>query len=46
MTQREEGDADAAPIRYVLVESDRFEADRDRAILSINRILGPRAAGD
>ena len=46
MTQKEEGDADETPIRYVVVESDRYEADRDRAILSVNRILGPRAAGD
>ncbi len=45
MIQRE-GNADETPVRYVLVESDRFEADRDRAILSVNRILGPRAAGD
>lgn len=32
--------------RYVLVESDRYEADRDKAILSVNRLLGPQAAGD
>ena len=34
------------PTRYVVVESDPFEADRDRAILSVNRLLGPRAAGE
>lgn len=39
-------EADEILIRYALVESDRFEVDRDRAILSVNRILGPRAAGD
>ncbi len=32
--------------RFVLVESDRYEADRDKAILSVNRLLGPQAAGD
>ena len=41
-----QAEADETPTRYVLVESDRFEADRDRAILSVNRILGPRTAGD
>ena len=46
MIQAESGDAGETPIRYILVESDRFEADRDRAVLSVNRILGPRAAGD
>ena len=39
------GDLDEPP-RYVVVESDRFEADRDRAILSVNRLLGPKAAGE
>ena len=38
------GEEDAP--RFVLVESDRFEADKDKAILSINRLLGPQAAGD
>ena len=29
------------PPRYVLVESDRYEAERDQAVLSRNRTLGP-----
>ena len=41
MIQAEAGDAGETPTRYVLVESDRFEGDLDRAILSVNRILGP-----
>lgn len=40
------GETDAEPRRYVVVESDRFEADRDRAILSVYRLLGPKVAGD
>lgn len=40
------GDQDEPPRRYVVVESDRFEADRDRAILSVYRLLGPKAAGE
>ncbi len=32
--------------RYVLVESDRFDADRDRAILSVYRLLGPERANE
>lgn len=40
------GDLDESPRRYVVVESDRFEADRDRAILSVNRLLGPKSAGE
>ena len=33
-----------APIRYVLVESDRYEDDRDRAVLSENARMGPQYA--
>lgn len=40
------GGMNEPPRRFVAVESDRFEADRDRAILSVNRILGPRHAGE
>ena len=40
------GDPDEAPRRYVVVESDRFEADLDRAVLSVYRLLGPKAAGE
>ena len=29
------------PRRYVLVESDRYAAERDQAVLSRNRTLGP-----
>lgn len=32
--------------KFVLVESDRFEADKDKAILFVNRLLGPKVAGD
>jgi len=32
--------------RYVIVESDRFDADRDRAILLVYRILGPDRANE
>ena len=39
-------DQEEAPRRYVVVESDRFEADRDRAVLSVYRLLGPKAAGE
>ena len=39
-------DRDEGPRRYVVVESDRFEADRDRAVLSVYRLLGPKAAGE
>ena len=42
---RSSAEQEDAP-RLVLVESDRFEADRDKAILSVNRLLGPKAAGD
>ncbi len=34
------------PPQLVVVESDPFEADRDRAILSVSRLLGPKAAGE
>ena len=39
-------DQEEAPRRYVVVESDRFEADWDRAVLSVYRLLGPKAAGE
>lgn len=32
------------PRRFVLVESNPFDADRDQAILSFNRVLGPDRA--
>ena len=32
--------------RYVIVESDRFDADRDRVILSVYRLLGPDRANE
>ena len=32
------------PIRYVVVESDRFADDRDRAVLSFNSRQGPERA--
>lgn len=40
------GGASEPPRRFMIVESDRFEADRDRAILSVARILGPEYAGE
>lgn len=33
-----------APIRYVVVESDRFADDRDRAVLGFNSRQGPERA--
>ena len=32
--------------RYVIVESDRFDADRDRVILSVYGLLGPERANE
>ena len=32
--------------RFVIVESDRFDTDRDGAILSVYRALGPERAND
>ena len=32
--------------RFVVVESDRFEADWDRAVLSVARAFGPERAND
>ena len=34
------------PGRFIVVESDRFDADRDRAILSVYRTIGPERAND
>ena len=34
------------PGRFIIVESDRFDADRDRAILSVYRAIGPERAND
>lgn len=38
-------DTDDLP-RFAVVESDPFEADSDRAILSVGRLLGSRSAGE
>jgi hypothetical protein len=32
--------------RYVIVESDRFDSDRDRVVLSVYRLLGPERANE
>lgn len=40
MPARPEASEDPPP-RYVLVESDRYAAERDQAVLSRNRTLGP-----